>query len=149
MEGERGRYGAYALRPGYKLPLLMFTDEEAVGLGLALFAARNLGLAGAVPVVEGAFAKVERVMPEALRERLDLLSHTVLAVAPPASLPDGDYVSRVAGAVGERKRVRLRYRTARDEKTEGVVDPYAVLRGEGRWYVFGHDHLGRTPASSG
>jgi predicted DNA-binding transcriptional regulator YafY len=73
VEGERGRYGAYALRPGYKLPLLMFTDEEAVGLGLALFAARNLGLAGAVPAVEGAFAKVERVMPEALRESGSLL----------------------------------------------------------------------------
>ena len=141
VEGERGRYGAYALRPGYKLPPLMFTDEEAVGLGLALFAARNLGLAGVVPAVEGAFAKVERVMPEALRERLDLLEHAVLAVAPPATLPDGESVSTVAGAVGERKRVRLRYRTSRGEETERVVDPYALLRGEGSWYVFGHDHL--------
>ena len=141
VEGERGRYGAYALRPGYKLPPLMFTDEEAVGLGLALFAARNLGLAGVVPAVKGAFAKVERVMPGALRERLDLLEHAVLAVAPTAALPDGESVSRVAGAVGERRRLRLRYRSARGEETERVVDPYALLRGEGRWYVFGHDHL--------
>ena len=141
VEGERGRYGAYALRPGYKLPPLMFTDEEAVGLGLALFAARNLGLAGVVPAVEGAFAKVERVMPEALRERLDLLEHTILAVAPPEVLPDGESASRVAGAVGERRRVRMRYRSARGEQTQRVVDPYALLRGEGRWYVFGYDHL--------
>src|SRR3954462_11778583 len=28
VKGERGRYGAYFLRPGYRLPPMMFTDEE-------------------------------------------------------------------------------------------------------------------------
>src|SRR4051812_46273377 len=67
VKGERGRYGAYFLRPGYRLPPMMFTDEEALGLTLGLLAARGLGLSGAAPAVEGALAKLERVMPEALR----------------------------------------------------------------------------------
>jgi predicted DNA-binding transcriptional regulator YafY len=90
VEGERGRYGAYSLRPGFKLPPLMFTDEEALGLGLALLAARRLGLSGVVPVVEGALAKVERVMPEVLGERVRALEETVIpAVGRRRSLQQG------------------------------------------------------------
>ena len=146
VEGERGRYGAYRLRPGYKMPPLMFTDEEALGLSLGLLAARHLGLAGVAPAVEGALAKVERVMPEALRERLRVLEQTVvLSVAPPASLPEGEVVSDLAGAVGGRRRVWLRYRSARREETERVVDPYALLQRERRWHLFGWCHLRKAP----
>src|SRR5215208_6292042 len=37
VEAELGRYGAYSLRSGYRLPPMMFTDEEALGLALGLF----------------------------------------------------------------------------------------------------------------
>ena len=32
IEGERGWYGQYRLRPGYKLPPLMFGDDEALAV---------------------------------------------------------------------------------------------------------------------
>lgn len=35
VEAERGRYGAYRLRPGYKLPPLIFTEDEALALMLS------------------------------------------------------------------------------------------------------------------
>lgn len=143
VEGERGRYGAYRLRPGYKMPPLMFTDEEALGLSLGLLAARKLGLSGVAPAVEGALAKVERVMPEALRERLRVLEQTVTLSMPPETLPDSELVSDLAGAVGERRRARLRYRSAEREETSRTVDPYAVLQREGRWHLFGYCHLRR------
>src|SRR5918997_6080580 len=41
IEAERGRYGAYRLRPGFKLPPLMFTEDEALALTLSLLAARE------------------------------------------------------------------------------------------------------------
>src|SRR5437879_4715764 len=63
VESERGRYGAYRLRPGFKLPPLMFSDQEALAVVLGLLAARRLGLAVAGPAVEGALAKIERVLP--------------------------------------------------------------------------------------
>ena len=61
VEAEIGRYGGYRLRPGRRLPPMMFTEEEALGLALGLLAARSLGLAGVAPAVEGALAKLERV----------------------------------------------------------------------------------------
>ena len=39
VEGQRGRHGAYRLRPGFKLPPLIFTEDEALALTLSLMAA--------------------------------------------------------------------------------------------------------------
>lgn len=142
VEGERGRHGAYSLRSGYKLPPMMFTEEEALGLSLGLLAARRLGLAGAAPAVEGALAKLERVMPEALRRRVRALEATVsVAVARPAAAASSAWLLTLAAAVGERKRVHLRYRSESSGETERDVDPYGVMHREGYWYAAGYCHL--------
>src|SRR5437763_17201605 len=83
VEAARGRYGGYRLRPGYKLPPLMFTEDEALALTLGLQAARRLGLAVAAPAVEGALAKVERVMPATLRARMEAVQETLIFDVPP------------------------------------------------------------------
>ncbi|HLL50519.1 MAG TPA: HTH domain-containing protein, partial [Thermomicrobiales bacterium] len=99
VEGERGRYGAYSLNRGYKMPPMMFTDEETLGLALGLLAARTLGLVGVAPAVEGALAKLERVMPEALRGRVRNLEETVsIAVARPATPADSEMLLTLAAA---------------------------------------------------
>src|SRR5262249_35598652 len=47
VQSRRGRYGGYHLAPGYKLPPLMLTDDEAVAVVLGLVAGRRGGLATA------------------------------------------------------------------------------------------------------
>jgi predicted DNA-binding transcriptional regulator YafY len=142
VEGERGRYGAYSLKRGYKMPPMLFTDEEALGLALGLLAARNLGLAGVAPAVEGALAKLERVMPEALRGRVRNLEETVsIAVARPATPAKSETLLTLAAAVGERRRVRLRYRSGWAGESERAVDLYGVMQREGYWYAAGHCRL--------
>src|SRR5215471_2403619 len=59
---RRGRYGAYRLMPGFKLPPLMFTEDEALALTLGVLTAHRMGLALTTPAVEGALAKVKRVL---------------------------------------------------------------------------------------
>lgn len=145
VEGKRGRHGAYSLRPGFRLPPMMFTEDEALGLALSLLAARRLGLSGAAPAVEGALAKLERVMPEALVGRVRALQETIsLAVASPAAQVSSESLLTLAAAVGERSRVRMRYRAVyegMERETERDVDPYGVMNREGLWYFVGHCHL--------
>jgi len=142
VEAERGRYGAYTLRPGFRLPPMMFTDEEALALALGLLSARRLGLSGAAPAVEGARAKLERVMPEELRERVRTFEEVVVpAASAPARLPAGEVVVTLSSAVRERKRVRMRYRAEDSGETRRTVDPYAVVQGDAFWYTFGYCHL--------
>ena len=100
VEAERGRYGAYRLRPGFKLPPLMFTEEEVLALTLGLLAARKLGLAVAAPAVEGALAKIERVLPHTLRGRVQAVQEAlVFDFNLPATAPSSDIISTLAAAL--------------------------------------------------
>src|SRR5436305_3091893 len=78
VEAERGRYGAYRLRPGFKLPPLIFTEDEALALTLSLLLARQSGLATTAPAVAGVLAKVERVLPATTRARVQAVEQTVV-----------------------------------------------------------------------
>ncbi|WP_433982949.1 HTH domain-containing protein [Tunturiibacter empetritectus] len=81
IESSRGVGGSYRLRPGFRLPPLLFTNEEAFALSLGLRALRQLGLSAFAPATEGALAKLGRVLPDALRESI-LTVEDVVAVEP-------------------------------------------------------------------
>ena len=51
ITAELGRYGGYRLVPGFKLPPMMFTDDEAQALSLGLLAVRGLGLSDIAPTL--------------------------------------------------------------------------------------------------
>ncbi|MFI0408869.1 helix-turn-helix transcriptional regulator [Actinomadura sp. 3N508] len=137
---ERGRHGGYRLMPGYKLPPLMLTDDEATAVVLGLLAGRRIGLPG--QATESALAKVQRVLPAALAGRVQALRDTLdfTLAARDAAAPDTGAVLTLAAAARERRRVRLRYRSWRDAETERDLDPYGLVFHSGRWYVTGHDH---------
>lgn len=57
VESVRGRYGGYRLAPGYRMPPLMLTSEEALALLLGLLpAGRPGGATAAVPAADSAVA---------------------------------------------------------------------------------------------
>lgn len=142
--GERGRYGGYRLRPGFRLPPLMLGEDEAAAVVLGLLAMRQLGLTAAVPATEGALAKIERVLPSALRERLRAMQDVLVLNLRPAEVPVvSGIVFALSTAAQQRRRVRLRYRSSVREETERGFDPFAVVYHAGRWYAAGHCHLRR------
>src|SRR5215468_142120 len=53
VEAVRGPHGGYRLRPGFRLPPLMLTEDEALALGLAVKEIPHGGLALAPGVVAG------------------------------------------------------------------------------------------------
>jgi len=139
---ERGRHGGYLLVAGFKLPPMMFTDDEALALSVGLLAARGLGLADAAPAVASAQAKLERVMPGNLKRRVRAVDETVALDLSRTGVAPGDNAALVAlsSAAQARQRVHLRYRTQR-EATARDFDPYGLAWRAGRWYVVGHCHL--------
>ncbi len=145
IEAERGRYGAYRLRAGFKLPPMMFSEDEALAVVLGLLAARRLGLTVAAPAVEGALAKIERVLPANLRERLQAVQASlVLDLARSESAPSSDVVVTMSQAAQSGRRVWMRYRPDRGEETERGFDPYGIVFRQGRWYAAGYCHLRET-----
>jgi predicted DNA-binding transcriptional regulator YafY len=141
ITAEQGRDGGYMLVAGFKLPPMMFTDDEALALAVGLLAARGLGLADAAPAVASAQAKLERVMPEGLKRRVSAIDETVTLDLTRSTEPgDNAALAALSAAAQTRSRVRLDYRGQRGE-TERDLDPYGLAYRGGRWYVVGHCHL--------
>jgi predicted DNA-binding transcriptional regulator YafY len=139
---ERGRYGAYMLVAGYKLPPMMFTDEEALAVSVGLLAARSLALSGAAPAVASAQAKLERVMPANLKRRVRAIDETVaLDLSRHAASAGNDALIALSAAAQAQKRVAMHYRAAQRDETEREFDPYGLAFRGGRWYVVGMCHL--------
>jgi predicted DNA-binding transcriptional regulator YafY len=142
VEGARGRYGGYRLLPGYKLPPLMWTEEEALAVTLGLRVARQLGLSGAIPTVDSALAKVERVLPPALRQRIQATQAMVtLNLAGSAPADQSALVLRLSVAARRSRRVLLGYQNQRGETSERAFDCYGLVYHDERWYAVGFCHL--------
>ena len=142
ITAERGRDGAYRLVSGFKLPPMMFTDDEALALSVGLLAARGLGLAHAAPAVASAQAKLERVMPAKLKRRVRAVDETVtLETSQPVAPLDNEALVQLSGAAQARTRVRMHYRTPQGVETERPFDPYGLAHRGGRWYAVGMCHL--------
>jgi predicted DNA-binding transcriptional regulator YafY len=143
VEARRGRYGGYRLAPGYKLPPLMLTDDEAVAVVLGLIAGRRAGLVTAASAAaESAVAKVRRVLPAALARRIDALLSTVDFTAPAREPepPGTEVLLAVADAAQRRRPVTIAYTNWRGGASERGLDAYGLVFHAGRWYVTGRDH---------
>lgn len=140
IEGERGVGGGYRLRPGFRLPPLMLADDEAAAVVFGLVAAGRLGLA--TDGVEGALAKIHRVLPEAVRSRVEALESTLgFTTAPGTTSPiAGGAALLLADAVRRRRRIRVRYRTFEGEESRRELSPLGLVVHSGRWYLAAHDH---------
>jgi predicted DNA-binding transcriptional regulator YafY len=143
IEAERGRYGGYYLRPGFKLPPLMFSEEEGLAVTFGLLMTRRLRLGTPVAAVEAALAKIERVMPANLRQQLQALQEALLIELPPprAAAPPGEIVLTLSLAVQQERGVHLRYKSWNNDETERLFDPYGLVYRAGYWYGVGYCHL--------
>ena len=142
VEAVRGRYGGYRLRPGFKLPPLMWTEDEALAVTLGLQAAQQLGLSQTIPTVEKALAKVERVLPPALRERVQAVQETVVLDLVTRSHSElSEYVISLSTAAYQRKRVWMHYQAHPGEESERAFDCYGLVYHGEHWYAVGYCHL--------
>jgi predicted DNA-binding transcriptional regulator YafY len=143
VEGQRGVGGGYRIRPGYRLPPLMLTDDEAVAVALGVQAAGRLGLSGSEEAVEGALVKIHRVLPDGLRRRVEALEATLdfTSTRTKGAPVRGDTVLLLADVIRRRRRVRGTYRAFSGEETRRELSPHGLVVHSGRWYLAAHDHL--------
>jgi predicted DNA-binding transcriptional regulator YafY len=143
IEGQRGVGGGYRIRPGFRLPPLMLTDDEAVAVALGVQAAGRLGLSGSAEAVEGALVKIHRVLPDGLRRRVEALEETLdFTSSTRRGAPvKGETVLVLAEAIRRRRRLRMTYRAFSGDETRRELSPHGLVVHSGRWYLAGYDHL--------
>ncbi|HZD18385.1 MAG TPA: YafY family protein [Actinomycetota bacterium] len=141
VEAERGPYGGYRLRPGYKLPPLMLTDAEATAVVLGLLVSRQAGIWVEESAIEEALTKILRILPTELGERVGALEGTLGSTWRPREPqpPATEVVLTLASAIRRRRRVAIRYATPGRAETDRTVAPYGLVLHAGRWYLAAHD----------
>jgi predicted DNA-binding transcriptional regulator YafY len=139
IESSRGVGGAYRLRPGFRLPPLLLTNEEAFALSLGLRALRQIGLSAFAPATEGALAKLGRVLPETLRESVRTVED-VVAIEPGPWVVSTSVESLIdaASAIRTAHRIRFAYQAHDGSRSQRHIEPYAVMHTDGRWYLIGY-----------
>jgi predicted DNA-binding transcriptional regulator YafY len=140
----RGRHGGYRLAPGFRMPPLMLTDDEALAVLLGLAGGRRAGLvidsAGADGSTSAA-AKLRRVLPEKLRDRVDaLLQSAGFTASERSTVPaEARVLLLVAEAARDHRPVALTYTDRNGATIERTLFPYGIVAHSGRWYLAAAD----------
>lgn len=142
VESVRGPHGGFRLAPGFRMPPLMLTAEEALAVLLSLITSRGAAQVATSPeVAESAAAKVRRILPKALASRLGavLESTTFTATGREPDLPEISVLLRLAEAARQRHPAVISYTDRAGRRSERTLEPYGIVAHAGRWYVTGPD----------
>jgi predicted DNA-binding transcriptional regulator YafY len=140
VESNRGPHGGYRLRRGTRLPPIVFTQAEALGLVMAVLDGQPAATEVDDPV-GAALGKVIQALPENVgRQAAALREHAKAAPDRHSARPDPATTSALVAAVAARRRVLITYRSETNKEWEAEVDPWAVVARHGRWYLLCHSH---------
>ncbi|MGW6856226.1 helix-turn-helix transcriptional regulator [Streptomyces xanthophaeus] len=144
----KGPEGGYRLDAGAELPPLLFDDEQAVALAVALQLATVTG-AGIEEAAQRALYTVRQVMPARLRHRVDTLRVTTVQGAAAGANPqvDSGVLLALSAAVHAREVLRFDYAPEFTAGSGGDlaknpprrVQPHHLVARGGRWYLVAWD----------
>ena len=145
IESVSGPHGGYRVGRGLRLPPLMFTAAEAMGLVMAVLEGyRNA--ANPTDLVGSALAKIVRVLPERVASPVRAVRE-ISAPRPvphppplPSSWASPELTTQLIEACTAARRLRLVYRMGQAADRVMEVDPWAVVLRHSRWYLLGWSH---------
>jgi predicted DNA-binding transcriptional regulator YafY len=144
IESVRGPYGGYHVGRGLRLPPLMFSAAEALGLVMAVLDGHHDASDPADPV-GSALGKIMRALPAPVAAQAEAVRQAT-APAPDrgAARPDPGTTTTLVQACLDQRRVRIGYRSEAGSEWLTEVDPWAVVVRHGRWYLLCRSHAKDT-----
>ena len=132
--------GGYQLAAGAHLPPLLVDDDEAVALAVGLRAAAGAAIEGIEETTVRVMAKLEQILPDRLRRRVDALNSNVdvLRWAPRDQVPAAS-LTTLAQACRDREEVRFEYTRRDGESARRLVQPHQLVSVGQRWYLVAWD----------
>jgi predicted DNA-binding transcriptional regulator YafY len=141
VRATKGPDGGYRLDAGADLPPLLFDDEQAVAVAVALQTATG----SVIGIEEGALralATVRQVMPARLRQRIDALQVTAVARdGADRARVNTDYLVAIGTAVRAHEVLRFDYETPNRTGEERArqpprrAEPHHLVTWGSRWYL--------------
>jgi predicted DNA-binding transcriptional regulator YafY len=143
VRAVKGPEGGYRLEAGSELPPLLFDDDQAVALAVALRSAAGTG-AGIEESAARALASVRQVLPSRLRQRVDSLEISAVESGARGTDPQADteVLLALSAAIRSGEEVRFDYESAArpddaDLRPPRRVQPHHLVARHRRWYLIG------------
>jgi predicted DNA-binding transcriptional regulator YafY len=132
---EEGK--GYTLMEGYKLPPVMFTEDEANALITAeQFILRNKD-ASLIKNYSDAINKIKAVLQYTTKDKADLLSQRIVIGQNFQNITTSNFLADIQKALTHFFVIKLLYTSAKDDKpTERLVEPFAIYNStEENWIL--------------
>lgn len=131
--------GGYSLGAGEKLPPLPLDEDEAMAVAIGLRIALTGSVADLAEPTARALAKLEAVLPRALRGRVEAVQVATRAVPEPRLQVDPRRIAALAGACRDGVVLRFGYVDRAGRRTRRRVEPYRLLHTGWCWYLLAWD----------
>ena len=139
VRATTGPAGGYQLEAGADIPPLLLDDEEAVAIAMGLLTAAGGTIAGIEETSLRALAKLEKVLPPRIRQRVQMLQSAVVPWVRAWVTVDAEALTTVAQACRDHERLRFDYRNFEGGESERHVEPHQVVSLRQRWYLLAFD----------
>jgi predicted DNA-binding transcriptional regulator YafY len=140
IDSVRGPYGGYRVGRGLRLPPLMFSATEALGLVMAVLDGHH-DAGDPTDPVGSALGKIVRALPEPVAAQAEAVRRATAPAPDRAAVrPDPATTTTLVQACSNRRRVRVDYRSEAGSEWVVEVDPWAVVVRHGRWYLLCRTH---------
>jgi predicted DNA-binding transcriptional regulator YafY len=139
IDAARGAVGGYRLVAGTGLPPLLLTDDEGVAIAVGLRSQAAAGLRGWEHTTLSALAKIEQVLPPALRRRIEALQTHTIAAPGQGPAVDSDLLAQLALSCRDSERIRFSYTAANGTESTRSVEPHMLVPHGRRWYLVAWD----------
>lgn len=134
--GEAG--SGYTVMEGYRLPPVMFTQEEASALLLGAKLAEHQTDASVQKHFLAALYKIKAVLRSTDKELMDALDDNIaVATRMPADTTSGRYLVDLQKALGDKKVITIRYQSNKEEFTRRQVEPIGLWFYGQAWHLIG------------
>ena len=141
VEATPGAAGGYRLSAGAHLPPLVLDDDEAVAIAVGLRAAAGASIEGIEETSVRALAKLEQVLPDRLRRRVNAVHTNVSSMrwGGDQATVDADALAVLALACRDNEQVRFEYTRRDGEAAARLVEPRNLVSAGRRWYLVAWD----------
>jgi predicted DNA-binding transcriptional regulator YafY len=139
VHSSTGITGGYRLAAGSVLPPLLLDDDEAVAVGVGLWAAAAGAITGIEETSLRALSKLEQGLPARLRHRLDILRQGAVHGSRGGPTVDVETLSVIAAACRDHGQLAFEYQGRDGIATTRRHEPHRLVYTGQRWYLLGWD----------
>lgn len=136
---EEGK--GYSIMEGYKLPPVMFSEEEANALITAEQIIANNKDQSLADHYHSAIEKIRSVLSYAQKGKSELLSERLEIRTPANNAQTSNYLMSLQSSVTNYQLVNIDYLSLQDKRTTRNVEPFALIHTQDNWVLIAYCRL--------